>query len=334
MPRRKSCERARIANGARSGRNERGRFEMDLHFLIDLCFEPLLFEIASPNPSATKWMTSGIGIGSLMSSTLKPLMTMTRTKRTKLLTMLPPALLRLVWTNAANLISGDARWKAKGANVNIRGAGTSERTFYRRKLQKRNLEDDAAKSNSILKYCINLPKAHAGDCGDTADDEDDNQSVESVDSLSEHVLLGGLESREGNSIAARHSLESAIEFLDYNEGEVRRNARENKNKAIDMWYHTCAIAIKSYLAFLQQGFGKMIASIRVAAVIYSKPDDRDSYKAQSIRAWGEHYLLYGEVSKYKIEYRTFLIHSSYLNLSRADILNSRVLFLMKMRSVF
>ena len=34
------------------------------------------------------------------------------------------------------------------ANVNIRGAGTSERSFYRRKLQKRNLEDDAAKSNS------------------------------------------------------------------------------------------------------------------------------------------------------------------------------------------
>ena len=42
----------------------------------------------------------------------------------------PDALLRLVCTNAANLISGDARWKAKGANVNIRGAGTSERIWY------------------------------------------------------------------------------------------------------------------------------------------------------------------------------------------------------------
>ena len=103
-----------------------------------------------------------------------------------------------MWTNAAILISGDERWKAKGANSNIRGAGTSERTFYRRKQQKRFMEDDAARSYSMLKYYIGIHnKAITGDKqAADADVEDDVHSVGSVDSLSEHVLLGNLEARE------------------------------------------------------------------------------------------------------------------------------------------
>ena len=47
MPRRKGYIKARILNGQRAGRDGRGRFEMDLNFLIDLHLEPLLLEIAA-----------------------------------------------------------------------------------------------------------------------------------------------------------------------------------------------------------------------------------------------------------------------------------------------
>ena len=67
---------------------------------------------------------------------------------------------------------------------------------------------------------------------------------------------------------------------------MRRNAKANRSKGVDLWYHTCGVAIKIYLTFLLGGIGKMVASIRIAAVMYNNPDDRDSFKAQSIRSWG------------------------------------------------
>ena len=60
--------------------------------------------------------------------------------------------------------------------------------------RQRLLKEDIAQSNSILKYCIKRSKREIGESRAADSDVDDDQSVESVDSLSEHVLLGGLES--------------------------------------------------------------------------------------------------------------------------------------------
>ena len=54
---------------------------------------------------------------------------------------------------------------------------------------------------------------------------DDDQCVKSVDSLSEHVFLGSLGTRERIGVSATRTLETAMEYLNINEGGVRRNVK-------------------------------------------------------------------------------------------------------------
>ena len=133
MPRRKGYIKARILNARNAGRNGHGRFEMDLNLLIDLHLEKLLFEIVAESlydEMDDEWYRQ---------KELDELYTEASDddddnekdeEEDYVADASVDALLRLVWTNAAILHSGDGRWKAKGANINIRGAGTSERTFY------------------------------------------------------------------------------------------------------------------------------------------------------------------------------------------------------------
>ena len=99
-------------------------------------------------------------------------------------------------------------------------------------LWRRLLEEDAAQSNALFRYCIILSTGEIRESRAADSDVDDDQSAESVDSLSEHVLLLGLET------SATHTLEPTIEYLNINEDDVRRNAKANRSKAVDLWYHT------------------------------------------------------------------------------------------------
>ena len=145
-------------------------------------------------------------------------------------------------------------WRDSGHNCNVRGAGTSRSTYFRNLAKSKSLEISAIGTGKITSFYKRKREHHQPDQYDT-DYEDDV-----VDKSCDLVNL---------------DLDAAIEQLSAAEAVSTRNEKDTKQLSFFVHQSTATL---SYLSMLQEGFGKIEASVLVASVVFLKKQ-RSSYNA-------------------------------------------------------
>lgn len=185
----------------------------------------------------------------------------------------------------------EKRWRETGANFGRRDCGTSRTTFFRRNQKKaaEQLEDRA------------LPKINAFFTVQPRDRAyDTDEEIEQC-----QVILGEVE-RSGE-VKSHYSIEEALENL--RPLVIDSRAVSSVSNKLLPWEITRARAVYKYFLFLCEGVSKMQSSGNVAYFFYPHATKKKtlmtmagaskSYKARTIRSWGDQYLDTGAFQKYK-----------------------------------
>ena len=193
-------------------------------------------------------------------------------------------------------------WNEVGNNFYHQGLGTSRSSVKAREKKERDKLQEANKLRKITDF-LRPPETITVELSDN--DVVDNDEEDVVDNFADddgdiaHDTLSAINIEKDSMAAHFSSYQAAFEYLSSHEGSVHRNVAKNKKLDMDLWNHTAALAICSYLQMMAAGRSMMKASIAVAAVCFHKSYQYNSYKATCIRAWGKCYLNTGKLPTYR-----------------------------------
>jgi hypothetical protein len=233
----------------------------------------------------------------------------------------------------AELTEKVLRWRDLGNNFGVRGAGTSERTFYRNQSKQKKTTDAGKITKSITGWLVskeNITSSSTAATGasscqlsssssatstatekaiettasaatatlhDNMDEEFDTDfSIFGI--LDQYNLFGEMLESENKNQLKRKPMYTAMEAIRHlleKEAHVTRNVSIENRAKLMAYQRIQAIAILRYLQLLQEGKNKMEASADVAMTLYQKCGIW-TYKARSIRGWAEDYMLTGKTS--------------------------------------
>ena len=210
-------------------------------------------------------------------------------------------------------------WRPTGHKCGVRGAGTSQSTYKRRKkkLKKRTLS--ALTCRNITNFLVHksenepiiltsVPPLEADaipvvteDVGSIIENNliPDAEINHEADSAFEDLcildpcnILGDETVKEVNPAPPKHSMESAISHLLNEEGKGTRNKKIEQKNFLERYQTVQAMALIRYFQLILEGTEKMRASAKVANNIYNKKGIW-SYKARSVRGRADQYLTTG-----------------------------------------
>ena len=199
------------------------------------------------------------------------------------------------------ILSEEKRWRTRGFNSNVKGAGTSRSTFFDKE-KKRKLTKDAARNHSqpiqnFFSKTNDLKRSR----GDVVSDNDDFDVDERP--LYQILFDGDIESDNPKSTKKQrfnimHSVLTgiaAISHVDQHGKSLTGNSKDGGFEKSNAFFdRLVAKAIHSYLILLNAGMSKMVASRQVAGHLFEQQEamlnNKDSYRAQCIRQWARDYL--------------------------------------------
>ena len=204
----------------------------------------------------------------------------------------------LQWDEKLNrLVHRNTKWNPTGENN--ASAGTSKATYYRNIQNQRKLSEIAQAPNqtSISRY---LTKGLAGTDTDVGFDTDDDMIL-----ASEHTPNNRKELSYSDAILA---IKSEFDLESRSKIQDRKLARCN----FGTWQRLQALSCLRYFEDLHTFPNKTQteASTTVASIIYGK-HKKNSYKAQQIRSWSNHFL----------QFRTFPTYSQGQHVKTATIIH-------------
>ena len=94
-------------------------------------------------------------------------------------------------------------------------------------------------------------------------------------------------------------ISSAIEILKNQHASISRHYKINKRINLHVWEKFIALAICRYLELIDNGESKMVASKKVAHIIYNCDPSRNSYKTTCIRTWAVEFIKTKQLPKFK-----------------------------------
>ena len=208
----------------------------------------------------------------------------------------------LKWDAKLNKIANKAekRWKMAGEN----GARdrSSRATFYRDQNMQRETAKIASQSMKITQFI----SATQGSNSTTADEYDSDVEI---------ALSAEMRSPPEISAASLKALSyaEAIELIhtEYNFAS-RNKIADRKLKCLGTWQRMQALACLRYFEILnsKRNVTKTDASVQVASILYGRTI-KNSYKAQQIRSWSNHFL----------QYRTFPTYSQGQHVKTATVIH-------------
>ena len=194
------------------------------------------------------------------------------------------------------VFKSNMNWRQKGSNSNVRGAGTSERTHYRDKAKRIQLENASSQSKS-LRDMWRVPSV-----------------VDEVEGA--EVALGddGFDMLLCHPCEITSTKQQSLSYIDaialLLESENRYVSKSiSKQNSLTEFDRRRRLAVCRYLQLVVDGdcdgkeYSKMSASQHTAFMLFGKKD-LHSYKARCIRQWAEEFCLNKELSIYKYGERT------------------------------
>jgi hypothetical protein len=171
------------------------------------------------------------------------------------------------------------KWNSN-AQTKVSVRGESERTQRRYKASERNLQEAGAANNSSIKSFFPTVASisstlESSDNRDNSSDIDDNLS-----DIDDNI------NKSYNYAATIGTLTEKVKCMESN--DIVKNRQQSSEFKTGFQRKQAAVTLK-YLSLRQNGSNKMDASQQVANLMYDKTS-RHSYKARSIRTWGETYL--------------------------------------------
>jgi hypothetical protein len=189
-------------------------------------------------------------------------------------------------------------WREDGNNSGVRDAGTSYRTFKRNKRKFKDIQSSAgflvtvqptqsasivAAPNEIVPSPNEMVPAHPPEII-----EDDH--IFGI--LDPYDIFGDEEMGDNASQIPKFTMKEAITNILLVEAKVTRNRRDERKSLLQTYQRVQGLALLRYFQLVLDGNLKMVASAKAALCLYNKRGIW-SYKARSIRSWGEHYLKKG-----------------------------------------
>ena len=153
-------------------------------------------------------------------------------------------------------------WNDVGNNFYHYGHGTSRSSVKAREKKERDKLVEAKKSRKITDFLI--PPAvivESSDEDDSLNEEVINIVINDDDGHITYDTLASVDVETESATARFSSYQIAFDYLSAQEGSVHRNVAKNKKLDMDLWNHTAALAICSYLQMMAGGRPKMEASI-------------------------------------------------------------------------
>lgn len=197
----------------------------------------------------------------------------------------------------------NTKWRDKGENCNVRGAGTSRRTYFREQAKKTKLSEAALQCKSLFDMRTWRNSSVAVNSAVNNEEISLETAVVGDDGFDMFMMCQPCE-----NVKSSLSPENAILLL--LESENRYVSKSvNKQNSLTEFERRRRLAVCRYLQLMIDGdstglvLGKMKASQAVAFMLFGKKDEQ-SYKARCIRQWADEFCLNGELSTYKYGERT------------------------------
>lgn len=196
----------------------------------------------------------------------------------------------------------EKRWRAFGDNFNIYGHGTSKSTYYRKRSEKLLMQKSHKKGKTIDSFYKHV--------------ENKRISIEEeIDKC--HEILGELPPNK-HLMTEDEAMTALLPLVS--------NSRASSSvcNSLKPWEINRARAVFKYFSLLGEGVKRMDASAITTSFLYpikrnnevmSVEEAITSYKARSIRNWGEEYLLTGEFPQYSQgkHVKTFSVFNNEMN---------------------
>jgi hypothetical protein len=196
-------------------------------------------------------------------------------------------------------------WREDGNNSGVRGAGTSYRTFKRNKRKFKDIQSSAQTCKNIRGFLVTVQSTQLAsivsapnEIAPAPDEMVPAHPPEIIEDdhifgiLDPYDIFGDEEMGENVPQIPKFTMKEAITNLLLVEAKVTRNRRDERKSLLQTYQRVQGLALLRYFQLVLDGNLKMVASAEAALCLYNKRG-MWSYKARSIRSWGEHYLKKG-----------------------------------------
>ena len=136
------------------------------------------------------------------------------------------------------LAEANMKWRSTFQNSNVRGAGSSESTFYSKEQAKRALQKNAQDYSTPITRWFQPKK--------TAEEVDDDSFI--ADAIENPAPI-----TKKVDIEPKYTITTALEYLCEHEAKISKNKKINQKmaKEINLWYYLCSNALYQYFALLR-----------------------------------------------------------------------------------
>ena len=139
------------------------------------------------------------------------------------------------------------KWRDTHKNSNVRGAGSSRSTYYRKEELKQSLQHNAIKFPSPIHRWLQPKKSE--------EISDDTFIADLIENPAPNLAKKATSNEE-----PKFTIITAMEYLVTHEAMISKNQRINKAMAkdINFWYYICSLALYQYFAHLRYSLSTKI----------------------------------------------------------------------------